>query len=289
MSESPTLSLDVIPLSTHIGAKIRGVDLTRALSTSEIAAIRQALLRWRVVFFREQFLTHDQHVAFTAQFGELAAAQAAQAGFDPIDADADLDPELDAIVLDRPATPADGGLVRRPWTLWQTDLTAAVNPPWGAVLRGVTVPPYGGDSQWTNLVRAYETLSAPIQRLVDGLRGIHRAPPSRGARAAEHPLVRAYTPKPASARESQALLELLWEHATRPEFTVRFKWEPRSIAFWDNRSTAHLAATDVFDLALDSQRYRTALAGDVPLGPDDRASVAIEGVPLSKAAALALS
>jgi alpha-ketoglutarate-dependent taurine dioxygenase len=90
-------------------------------------------------------------------------------------------------------------------------------------------------------------------------------------------------------RESQALLELLWEHVTRPEFTVRFKWEPGSVAFWDNRATAHLAPTDIFDLDFDRQLYRTTLVGDIPVGPDGRSSVALQGSPVGAAAALALN
>ncbi|GAB7539953.1 TauD/TfdA dioxygenase family protein [Burkholderia sp. 22PA0099] len=312
MNQAVSSSLDVIPLSAHIGAEIRGVDLTRPLEALEIAAIRGALLKWRVVFFREQFLTHEQHVAFSAQFGELTLGH-------PVFGHVDGHPEVYSIGKHRQSTRFEGQPVRRPWTGWHTDVTAAVNPPWASILRGVTIPPYGGDTQWTNLVRAYETLSAPIQRLVDGLRGIHRFTPPAGASATagyaeaverralvtEHPLVRIHPEtgeralyvSPSflksivgvSARESQALLELLWEHVTRPEFTVRFKWEPRSLAFWDNRSTAHLAPTDIFDLDFDRQLYRTTLVGDVPVGPDGRASVAIEGTPVGAAAAVALN
>jgi taurine dioxygenase len=81
-------------------------------------------------------------------------------------------------------------------------------------------------------------------------------------------------------RESQGLLEILWEHAVRPEFTVRFKWEPGSIAFWDNRSTAHLAPRDIFDSEFDRQFYRVTLLGDVPVGVDGKPSTALEGVPI---------
>ena len=81
-------------------------------------------------------------------------------------------------------------------------------------------------------------------------------------------------------RESQGLLELLWEHVVRPEFTVRFKWEPGSVAFWDNRSTAHLAPRDIFDSEFDRQFYRVTLLGDVPVGVDGKASRSIEGEPI---------
>ena len=83
-----------------------------------------------------------------------------------------------------------------------------------------------------------------------------------------------------STRESRVLLELLWEHAVSSEFTVRFKWEPGSLAFWDNRSTAHVAPQDIFALEFDRQLYRTTLVGEVPRGADGRASTAIQGNPV---------
>ncbi|WP_248323698.1 MULTISPECIES: TauD/TfdA family dioxygenase [unclassified Caballeronia] len=304
--------IEVRPLSAHIGAEISGVDLTRAMQPAQVAAIRAALLKWRVVFFREQFLTHEQHVAFSAQFGELTVGH-------PVFGHVEGHPELYSISKFRKATRFEGQALLRPWTGWHTDVTAAVNPPFASILRGVTVPPYGGDTQWTNLVIAYEKLSPTLRAFVDGLRGIHRFAPPQGASGtdafakavnehtlvSEHPLVRVHPETGERAlyvspgflksivgltpRESQALLELLWEHVTRPEFTVRFKWEPGSIAFWDNRTTAHLAPTDIFDLDFDRQLYRTTLVGDVPVGPDGKRSIAIEGSPVGAAAAVALN
>lgn len=302
----------VKPLSAYIGAEIGGVDLTRPLSAEQVRTIRAALLEWRVIFFREQFLTHEQHVAFSAQFGTLTVGH-------PVFGHVDGHPEIYSISKFRKATRFEGQALLRPWTGWHTDVTAAVNPPFASILRGVAVPPYGGDTQWTNLVIAYEKLSAPLRAFVDGLRGVHRFAPPQGASGtdaftkavhdhtlvSEHALVRVHPETGERAlyvspgflkhvvglapRESQALLELLWEHVTRPEFTVRFKWEPGSIAFWDNRTTAHLAPTDIFDLDFDRQLYRTTLVGDVPVGPDGRESVAIEGSPVGAAAAIALN
>jgi alpha-ketoglutarate-dependent sulfate ester dioxygenase len=304
--------VQVIPLSAHIGAEIHGVDLTRPLSDAQIKAIRQALLRWRVVFFRDQFLSHEQHVAFSAQFGELTVGH-------PVFGHVEGHPQIYSIAKLRKATRFEGQPLLRPWTGWHTDVTAAVNPPYASILRGETIPPYGGDTQWTNLVVAYEKLSAPLRAFVDGLRGVHRFAPPQGASGtdafekavkdqtlvSEHPLVRVHPETGERAlyvspgflkqivglapRESQVLLELLWEHVTRPEFTVRFKWEPGSIAFWDNRTTAHLAPTDIFDLDFDRQLYRTTLVGDVPVGPDGKPSVALQGSPVLAAAAIALN
>jgi taurine dioxygenase len=145
---------------------------------------------------------------------------------------------------------------------------------------------------------------------LDGLHGIHRFAPPQGAQKTEeyedlvrrrtlvsqHPLVRVHPETGERAlyvspsflksivgltpRESQQLLELLWEHAVRPEFTVRFKWEPGSVAFWDNRSTAHLAPTDIFDVDFDRQFYRITLLGDIPVGVDGAPSTALEGDPI---------
>jgi alpha-ketoglutarate-dependent taurine dioxygenase len=309
---SNTESVQVTPLSAFIGAEINGVDLTQPLEGHQISQIRAALLKWRVIFFREQFLTHAQHVAFSAQFGELTLGH-------PVFGHVDGHPEIYSISKYRKATRFEGQALLRPWTGWHTDVTAAVNPPFASILRGVTIPPYGGDTQWTSLVAAYEKLSAPLRDFVDGLRGVHKFTPPAGASATsafekavqqralvtEHPLVRVHPETGERAlyvspsflkhivgvtpRESQAILELLWEHVTRPEFTVRFKWEPGSIAFWDNRSTAHLAPSDIFDLEFDRQLYRTTLVGDVPVGPDGRASVALEGSPVNAAAAVALN
>ncbi|WMY10933.1 TauD/TfdA dioxygenase family protein [Paraburkholderia phenoliruptrix] len=304
--------IQINPLSAHIGAEISDVDLSRPLPQAQIDAIRAALLKWKVVFFREQFLSHEQHVAFSTQFGELTVGH-------PVFGHVDGHPQIYAISKFRKATRFEGQPLLRPWMGWHTDVTAAVNPPFASILRGVTIPPYGGDTQWTNLVVAYERLSASLRSFVDGLRGVHRFAPPQGASGtdafdkavrdqtlvSEHPLVRVHPETGERAlyvspgflkqvvglapRESQALLELLWEHITRPEFTVRFKWEPGSIAFWDNRSTAHLAPTDIFDLDFDRQLYRTTLVGDVPVGPDGRASVAINGSPVGAAAAVALN
>ncbi|MBV8621104.1 MAG: TauD/TfdA family dioxygenase [Curvibacter sp.] len=295
--------VQVQPLSAHIGALIHGVSLQSPLSAEAVGQIRQALLRWKVVFFRDQALSHAQQIAFARQFGEPTVGH-------PVFGHVDGHPELYSIAKHRTANRFDGPGELRPWSGWHTDVTAAVNPPAASILRGVDIPPYGGDTQWTNLVTAYQKLSEPLRRFVDGLRGIHRfsAPPGATATEAyrqlvqnhqlvsEHPLVRVHPEtgervlfvSPGflkslvgfSPRESRHLLELLWEHILRPEFTVRFKWEPGSVAFWDNRATAHLAPSDIFDLDFDRQLYRVTLVGDVPVGVDGRPSSALEGDPL---------
>ncbi|ETF02904.1 taurine dioxygenase [Advenella kashmirensis W13003] len=295
--------LTVTPLTAHIGAQIDGVDLRFDLTARQVAAIRAALLQWKVVFFRNQYLSHEQQVGFSRQFGQLTVGH-------PVFGYVEGHPEIYSVGRNRKANRFAGPRLVRPWTGWHTDVTAAVNPPFASILRGVTIPPYSGDTQWTNLVTAYRGLSPALRTFVDTLTGEHRFTPPEGAQAksdfvddvkrrplvSHHPLVRVHPETGERAlyvspsflkhivglapRESEQLLQLLFEHVIRPEYTVRFKWEPGSIAFWDNRSTAHLPPVDIFDTEFDRQLYRTTLVGDVPVGVDGRESVAVEGEPV---------
>ena len=299
--------VEVTPLSVHIGAEIGGVDLSTPLSDTEVGAIRDALLTWKVVFFRGQHLDHVRHVAFARRFGTPTPAHVVFGGTDPDH------PEIYSVAKHRVANRDDAAAAVRPWTGWHTDITAAINPPAASILRGVTVPPYGGDTQWTNLAAAYQALSPVMREFVDGLRGVHRFEAPAGRRTSgdydeavgnrlmisEHPLIRVH-PETAervlhvspgflksiiglTPAESRHLLEMLWEHAVQPRFTVRFRWEPGSVAFWDNRSTAHLAPVDIFDTDFDRQFYRVTLMGDVPVGPEGSPSTMIEGEPIEPA------
>lgn len=297
-------AVDVRPLSVHIGAEIRGVDLTRPLAPEAVQGIRAALLQWKVVFFREQFLDHQMQIDFARQFGELTPGHV-------VFGNDDTYPAIYSVAKHRKANRyREVQILNRPWTGWHADITAAINPPAASILRGDIVPPYGGDTQWTNLAAAYQALSPTMQNIVEGLRGEHRFAAPQGVQSSNdydhlvrnrqmvshHPLVRVHPEtgekvlyiSPSflksivglTPRESQQILELLWEHAVRTEFTVRFKWEPGSVAFWDNRSVAHLAPTDIFDTDFDRQFYRVTLLGDVPVGVDGSPSTAVEGSPI---------
>jgi taurine dioxygenase len=295
-------ALEVRPQSGWTGAEIHGIDLTKPLDDQQVAEVRAALLQWKVVFFRDQFIDHDDHLRFASAFGKPTPAHPL---FDSIP-----DPNYPTIYpIFRDRFKARYGSSRgfdKPH--WHADVTAAVNPPAASILRAEVIPPYGGDTQWSNTVAAYAGLSAPLQRLADKLRAVHRFSPPDGATATEdyqrrvnrrplvteHPVVRVHpeTGEKAlyvnpgftthivgvSPHESRRLLGLFYDELVRPEYTVRFKWEPGSIAFWDNRSTVHLAPSD---LTIDHDRrlYRVTLVGDVPTGPDGRQSVALDGEP----------
>jgi alpha-ketoglutarate-dependent taurine dioxygenase len=282
-------------MSVFTGAEIFGVDLKRPLAPAERQAIRNALLKWKVIFFRDQHLDHAQHVAFARQLGQPTVGHVLyghEEGF----------PEVYSVAKKRERhTHMDPDPIR-PWTGWHTDLTTIVNPPAASILRGVTIPPYGGDTQFANLVAAYNALSPTLRRFLDTLRAVHGygkvtgnalTQTNRKSFSSEHPLVRVHPEtgeralyvSPAflrsivglTARESQALLELLWEHLVRPEFVVRFRWNAGDIAMWDNRATAHLAPEDIFETDFDRQLYRITLVGDVPVGVDGTPSQALVG------------
>jgi alpha-ketoglutarate-dependent taurine dioxygenase len=295
-------SVIVKPQAGHIGAEIRGVDFKLPLSDSEIGQIRAALLKWKVVFFRNQNIDHAQQVAFSARFGEVTYAHPLED--EPVDGNF---PQV--LAIDRRRYERKDGRRYTYENRWHTDVTAVVNPPAASILRAVTVPEFGGDTTWTNLVAAYEGLSAPLKALANSLRAEHRF----GARTSLkeenpflkrinknplvsiHPVVRVHpeTGERAlfvnpgftshliglSQQESDRILDLFFEQITRPEYTVRFHWNPGDIAFWDNRATAHLGPRDLDHLDVERVLYRITLTGDIPVGVDGFRSEIVQGVP----------
>ena len=288
-------TIEICPMSVSTGAEIFGVDLKHPVAEQTVKEIWAALLKWKVVFFRDQHIDHARHVEFARQLGEPTVGHILYGHEDGF-------PEVYSVAKKRERhTHAEPDPVR-PWTGWHTDLTTLINPPAASILRGVTIPPYGGDTQFTNLVEAYKALSPMMRNFVDGLRGIHgygkvtRNALTQSKRknfSSEHPIVRVHPEtgerslfvSPAflrsivglSARESQVIIEFLWEHIVRPEFVVRFRWNAGDIAIWDNRATAHLAPEDIFETDFDRQLYRITLVGDVPVGVDGAPSVSIDG------------
>jgi alpha-ketoglutarate-dependent taurine dioxygenase len=302
----------VRPLSGHTGAEIDGIDIALPLSTEDRGVITDALDRWKVVFFRNQTIGHAEQIAFARQFGDLTYAHP----YD--DTPPDGYPEIYTVDPERYA--AQYGFegeaakqLRRRYSYsngWHTDVTAAVNPPAGSVLRAEVVPDHGGDTTFTNLVAAYEGLSDPFKAFLDGLNAEHRYGASAARRGvagspngvidakplvARHPVVRVhprtgerglfvndgFTSRIVGLRpdESRRILDLLFAHATKPEYTVRFKWEPGSVAFWDNRATSHLGPQDIDHLDVPRTLHRVTLIGEVPVGVDGRESELIEGQP----------
>jgi len=300
--------IEVIPQSGWTGAEIRGVDIGRPLSAAQVGAIKQALLRWKVVFFRGQELDHAAQIAFGNQFGEVTPGH-------PYEGDAAPPgyPEIHT-VSPKAYEQRYGASYQRQVGLgangpaWHAEITPLINPPAYSILRAEVVPPYGGDTLFANVAAAYEGLSEPIRKLIDSLRAEHRFGSSTHAEnsrerigdwvrnkplASIHPVVRVHPETGerviyvnpnftkhivgVSLRESRHLLDLLFEQAARPEYTARFRWEPGSVAFWDNRAVLHLAPRDVDHLGFERVLHRITLVGDVPVGPDGQPSASISG------------
>ncbi|MDF0586063.1 TauD/TfdA family dioxygenase [Tsukamurella sp. 8F] len=301
LEDSTSLGLDVTPLAGYIGAEISGVDLRGTIEPAVVDEIRSALHRHKVVFFRGQDIGHADQIAFARLFGRVTPAHPHEEdppeGFPEI---LPIDSRRYETNLGRKRTSYDSS--------WHTDVTALVNPPAASILRAHILPPYGGDTAWTNLVAAYENLPKDLRDFVDRLDIRHQFT-TRAASGSQrerkvretnlvsyHPAVRVHPDtgeralfvspgftrgarevRGLSPSQSERILSLLWEEATRTEYTVRFKWEPGSVAFWDNRATAHLAISDAGHLGHDRVLYRVTLEGDVPRGVDGRQSEQVSG------------
>jgi alpha-ketoglutarate-dependent taurine dioxygenase len=306
-----TSTLTVHPLTARTGAEIRGVDLSKPLTDAEVKGIKDALHAWRVVFFRDQSIGHAEQIAFGRRFGELTWAHPHE------DTPPDGFPEIYTVDRHRFERRYGAELRQRfrarrsgRFAGWHTDVTPAVNPPAGSILRADVIPEFGGDTTWTNLVAAYEGLSEPVRAFVETLRAEHRygvgyQPAGNDDKYRErlqstplvsiHPVVRVHPETgekglfvspgftdhivDVSAAESRWILEHLFGEITRPDYQVRFRWAPGSVAFWDNRATAHLGPTDLEGLDVERVLHRVTLIGDVPVGPDGRSSELVEGEP----------
>jgi alpha-ketoglutarate-dependent taurine dioxygenase len=292
--------VQVLPASGHTGAEIRGVDLSKPLADAAVSEIRQALLKWKVVFFREQHITAEQQVAFAKRFGQVTPAHPLREG---------IEGHPEVLSVDRRITEQEygGKARRRDIGGWHTDVTAVINPPAGTILRAEEVPPYGGDTTWTNLVAAFADLSEPVKRFAEKLRAVHSFfrpegfPVSDKIRerieanpyVTEHPVVRVHPETREKVlfvspnfvkyivgltpAENKRFIDLFFAQITRPEYTVRFRWEPGSIAFWDNRATAHLGPQDIDHLDYERKLHRVTLVGDVPVGVDGLPSRSLQG------------
>ena len=292
--------IEVKQVAGFIGAEISGVDLSQTLHDDAVKEIREALLKWKVIFFRGQNIDHAAQIAFTGRFGEVTYAHPHED--EPIEGFSQILP------IDRSRYERRNGLRRSSYeSRWHTDVTAAINPPAASILRAVNVPSFGGDTQWTNLVAAYEGLSAPLRALADTLKAEHRfnarlnipSDSKLAQRIAANPIVsihpvvrvhpetgeRALYVNPGftshildvSRQESDLLLELFFNQITKPAYTTRFRWNNGDIAFWDNRATAHLAPQDLDHIEVERVLYRTTITGDIPVGVDGFRSQVVEG------------
>ena len=250
-------------LAGSLGAEVTGVRLAD-IGQAAADQIRALLTEHKVLLFPDQHLTVDEHVALGGKFGELEGAH----------------PNLRNPDLDHPnifeLKASHGGIADE----WHTDLTFTETPPLMSILNMVTCPEAGGDTMWTNLIAAYNDLSAPMQEMLDGLTALHDARPhGRPEAMAIHPVVRVHPETGEKARyvnehftrrivemnafESETLLTFLTRWVQNPRFTVRVRWTPGAIGMWDNRVTQHFVLND-----FDGERViqRVTVLGDRPAG-----------------------
>lgn len=275
------MTLTVRRIAGALGAEIDGVDLRRELSPQVIAQVRQAFLEHLVIFFRDQPLAPAEFLAFARRMGQPIEY--------PFVRGIDGFPEI-IEVKKLPGERANFG------GIWHSDTAYLETPPMGSMLLAREAPPQGGDTEFANQYLAFETLSPALQRVLEDLRAVNssakadvtktredrmRRDGTGEARAylAEHPVVRrhpetgrkalyvnvAHTVRFAgmSEAESAPLLEFLFRHQVRPEFTCRFRWRPGAIAFWDNRCTQHNPVNDYHGYR--RVMHRITLAGEAPL------------------------
>lgn len=271
--------IEVRPIAGALGAEIQGVDIARSLEAEVVAEIRQAFLDHLVIFVRDQKLTPPQQLAFAQRFGQ------------PMEY-----PQLKGL----PECPLITPVIKLAHErvnfggVWHSDTTYLARPPMASMLYAVEIPPYGGDTLFANQYLAYETLSEGLKQALAGLIGINTSTKAEVSKTredrlrdagaelkalvAEHPVVRTHPEtgrkalyvnlahttqfKGFTEQESAPLLDYLFQHQVRPEFTCRLRWEHGSLAFWDNRCTQHNPVNDYHGLR--RVMHRVTLAGDVP-------------------------
>jgi taurine dioxygenase len=278
--------METKPLSGSIGAEIHGVNLAK-LDNGVFSDIRQALLDHAVICFRDQTLTPDEQLAFAEQWGEIH--------LHPYLKGLPERPEIMEIVK-------EAGEQNRFGDHWHTDQIFTLSPAMATMLYAQEVPPVGGDTLFASLTHAYDALSDGMKAMACHLRTVNQydkqAPRSRRmaekipdqnkpADLAIHPLVRVHpeTGKRAlylndmrttrhidgmSREESQPLIEYLLRHATRPEFTCRLRWEPGTLAIWDNRCLLHMALDDYPNHR--RVMHRITIKGEPTIGVDQAAA-----------------
>ena len=264
-------------LTSAIGAEVSGVDLAGELSPATVSELRQALLDHLVLFFRDQPLDPVEQLRFAERFSPMLLPL--------IDSGGTEHPGI--TMLDQ--TDPKGQYTER----WHSDSTFLEEPPLGAVLQAIQLPSLGGDTCWASMYAAFDALSPAMQRFLEGLTALNSTEILDAALAKLPHVVRRDTPGTATAHpvvrvhpetgrkllfvngnfttsiveltenESRNLLDFLFSHINSPEFSVRFHWEPSSVAFWDNRATQHCAIGDYTERRV---MQRCMVQGDRPVG-----------------------
>jgi len=278
-------TLDVTPLNPTFVAEVHDIDLAQHHPDETIAAIRAALVKHKLLLFRDQVLTPSQQKTFAGRFGPLHVHPL-------LNNDGGNDnPEIIVLNYDRDRPPERDE--------FHTDVTFIATPPLGSILYGVQIPETGGDTLFADLGAAYKGLSEPLKRALEGVRARHdfvrsfrtstyyseNNDPQKWEQARKnnppvsHPVVRTHPEtgekglfvnrgfteeiEGVSRLESDALLELLFRHAEQPQFGYRHRWRAGDVLFWDNRITQHMVIADYWPQ--HRRMHRATILGDRPV------------------------
>lgn len=268
------------PLMPGIGAEVHDIDLAKPMDAATLAAVRQTLLDWKVIFFRDQNITTEEHLAFARNFGELEVHPFA--------------PQKEGFPEILPITHNEKNKGKE--NKWHSDVTWRECPSLGSILRAIEVPDVGGDTLFADMYAAYDNLPDDVKQKIDGKMALHdfahfrTSMRKRGASEeeieamnrkyppVEHPVVRTH---PETGRkglyvnvaftqhivgmekpESDAMLAYLYAQAAIPEYQCRFRWKANSLAFWDNRACQHYAVSDYWPAL--RRMERATIIGDRP-------------------------
>lgn len=301
------------PVTPVIGAEVTGIDLREELDAETVARLRRKLVKHKVLFFRDQPISDEDHIRFSHYFGGVTPAHPITNGRagGPVQIMENVKTRLDGrpSVFDAVQQQHHRAFHKpRAGRGWHTDITFVTNPSDISFLRNVETPDFGGDTGWVNLEALYESFSPAFRQRLDGLKAVHGRddalrgfpPPPRddgrptGPYLSRHPLVRVH---PESGRkalflspgfiryidgysegESDALLRFLIEElSARLDLQVRFRWTPNSLAVWDNRATSHWGPIDGQHFTDERIVRRTTVGASVPVGPDGFTSEQITG------------
>ena len=268
-------TISATPSTPHIGAEIGNIDLTRPLSNRQVQEVYEALLKYQVIFFRDQKIDFEQHTSFARQFGKLHIHVGGDGTASQM---IEGHPEIRRQHFDANSKRVSG-------EVWHTDQSCAPIPPMASILYQRLVPPDGGgDTLFASMYAAYDSLSPRMQSFLEGLTATHDGALSfdKGAKTkyptAVHPVIakhpdtgrkliyvnRGFTShiNELPAQESAALLSFLFDHCAKPHYHMRFRWRDHSIAFWDNRCTQHFAIWDYWPNVRSG--YRVQVEGTAP-------------------------
>ena len=278
------MGFTVNQLSPVLGAEVIGLDLSSPVSDAEFQELNQAWLDHNgVLVIRDQVLTPDEHIAFSKRLGDLEEHVVGQFLLDGYPQIYRVSTKVDE--NGKPMGNPESG------RYWHSDLSYMERPAKASLLYALEMPPSGGDTMLAGMYAAYESLSSTMKQMLDGLTGVHdfrqvsnffaTAGPNQTQMAqtppVEHPVVRIHPETGRKAlfvnpgftthivdlarSESDAVLEFLFAHATKPEFIYRHRWQVNDLLLWDNRCTVHHAIHDFYGTG-HRHLHRTTVLGD---------------------------